>query len=206
MERTAHKRRSSKSNGRIEKVLPASTDISPPSAVGDERDMPVVCVDNPVAGSRIKLEVGPTDNVGDVMKLIQDLEGIPMTDQRLTFNGEELRSTATLNEYLTDGETLQLTTPKRHRNQRIGITVQESDKTKSTQLFVDTSDKVEKLKAAIQDLCGLPAEYQMLYHEGMPIEDGYALVDYGIKDGSVIKLRNSSHYKKKKKTGTCLIM
>ena len=61
--------------------------------------MPLLCVDNPSKGSQIKLEVDTCDQVDSVKKLIADLEGIPISDQNLSINGQELLSGTSLHDY-----------------------------------------------------------------------------------------------------------
>merc|ERR1711971_1044902 len=47
----------------------------------------------------ITVHVGHSDNVGDIKKIIRDMQGIPPDQQRLTFAGEELEDEYTPSDY-----------------------------------------------------------------------------------------------------------
>lgn len=174
--------------------------------------MPLLCVDNPSKGSQIKLEVDTCDQVDSVKKLIADLEGIPISDQNLSINGQELLSGTSLHDYgVIEGDgILQLNTPKKNKNQRIEITVESADQGVRTSLFVDTSSNLGELKGAIQDVSGIPKQYQSLYFFSTLLDqEEKTLAECGLIEGSALTLRSTApkpRGKKKQKTPTCVVM
>ena len=55
-------------------------------------------------------------------------------------------------------------------------------------LDFNTSNTIEAVKAQIQDREGIAASDQRLMFDGKQLEDGYRLLDYNIRKGSVLDL------------------
>jgi hypothetical protein len=59
---------------------------------------------------------------------------------------------------------------------------------KSTTLEVSSSDSVDSVKAKIEEQQGIAASEQRLSFGGMQLEDGRALSDYAIEEGSILQV------------------
>ena len=65
-------------------------------------------------GKTITMDVEASDTINNIKAILKDREGIPMKQQRLMFNGQDLEDGCTLKDYNTQNETtLILTMPLR---------------------------------------------------------------------------------------------
>lgn len=133
-------------------------------------------------GEKIELAVKPSDSVEDVKKMVEDIAGIPVPDQTLTFDGDELDDPTTLDDNdIKDGDTLVL--------EPMRVNVKHWDGTVET-FDVAPDDTIEHIKSLVDDKMDIPPEQQRLVFEGKPLKkDSKTLREYKIANGDTIDLQ-----------------
>jgi ubiquitin C len=132
-------------------------------------------------GKKLTVDVHPTSTISELKASVEDQEGVPVADQRLYFNGEELDDPKTILDYsIRHGSTIDLRGMQVHVHHYNG-----NDLTFS----VTPTDTLGNLKVMIEESEGTPVEEQfLLMGPKLLRDDECTLDDYNIKHGTVLKL------------------
>lgn len=140
-------------------------------------------------GKTLTFQVEPTDTIEDVKQKVEDEIGMPIPDQRMQFEGEELNDPATLDDYnIKNGDTLFLDPMKIHVKHWDGRVIT---------FNVQPDDTIDDIKTRVEEKEDIPKDDQRLTFGGQPLdEDDKTLRDYGIKHESTLDLEPMQIYVK----------
>ena len=140
-----------------------------------------------LTGKTITLEVEPHYIIEEVKARIHDKEGIPPELQCLIFAGKQLEDECTLSEYNIQRDSTLHLIHQRHDCMKIFVKTM-TGKTLSITLEVTRWERIQNVKAKIQDREGIPPEEQCLTFAGKTLEDGHVLAEYDIQNRSTVQL------------------
>eukprot|EP01029_Cantina_marsupialis_P000560 TRINITY_DN10401_c0_g1_i5.p1 TRINITY_DN10401_c0_g1~~TRINITY_DN10401_c0_g1_i5.p1 ORF type:complete len:402 (+),score=122.78 TRINITY_DN10401_c0_g1_i5:256-1461(+) len=149
----------------------------------------------------LTLSVSPEMYVEDLKRLIQSVEGTPISEQRLVYGGKVLKdSICILGCGLADGATFHLfvkDTVKSRKRKRAELSCSNDQTliicvrrlTEHEYFFkVLPTTLIEQVKQKIQDTQGIPPDQQRFIFAGEQLEDSKSISDYGIIEGSILNL------------------
>jgi ubiquitin C len=141
-----------------------------------------------LSGDTITLVMKPDDSVNSIRAKIKDIEGIPVDQQRLSFEGRLLE--------LSDGSTLLERNINNESRLNLAVTthfecfVLKWPEFDWIVLDVDGADTVDSVKAKIHEVAEIPPDRQLLYAAGQfpidihprdqPLEGGRTLMSYSV--------------------------
>jgi ubiquitin len=133
-------------------------------------------------GKTVKIDILPSESVAAVKKEIQAKTGMAPDEQSLTFGGEELVDSKTLEESgIKAGSTLEVEPLK------IPVTIK-TPMGKTLKLDVNPSDTIENVKKVIQEKTGMRPDQQRVLFGGKELENDRTVKDCGIKKGSTLSV------------------
>ena len=130
------------------------------------------------------LDVAASDTIDNVKGQLAAITGIPPDQQRLMCAGQELGDGRTLSDYnLQTFAHLELA---RCFEVWVGFGAAVG------MLQVDASNTVDDVKAAIQEVTGIPPAQQRLLFAGVELVDGFTLSDYNIGADALLDLSQAA--------------
>ena len=137
-----------------------------------------------LTGKEINLIAEPFVTVEDVMKKIQDIEGIPPDQQRLVYVGKQLENCRMISDYyIKNGSVVHLVLRLRGGGLMILVNVFGMG---ILRFGAGTPNTIMSIKKKIEKEIKIPPYYQTLIFAGIKLEDDRTLQDYNIVQSGCI--------------------
>ena len=138
----------------------------------------------------IKLNVDACDTINLIKAKIQDKQGTPQDQQRLTFIGQRLDNVHTLSDYSIQNETSLDLVARPRGSMHIFV---QTETGATITLDMEASDTIANLKARIQEKLGLFAYEQRLIFAGNILDDGRTLRDCSIQQAAWVQVQKMGY-------------
>jgi uncharacterized ubiquitin-like protein YukD len=147
-------------------------------------------------GKKLRVKVEPTDSVQDLKNNIEKEHHIPIEEQDLSFNDQQLDDPkAMLSDYgiKHHGDIIDLNPINLKgidlNNADDMIVIVKTPEGKELSIPVKPDDSIRQLQKIIKTKHGVPVKDQSLSWKGFPLDDpDMTLSDYGLSDGDIINL------------------
>lgn len=131
------------------------------------------------------LDVKPYNTVKEIKQIMEEKEGIPLTQQKLYYAGCELKNDQSVSECHFNDDTYSEVHLVCRSQSPIQIKVLTPD-SKQITLTVDGTDTIETIKRKIK---GFPPSQHALVFAGKELQDNLTLYDQSILNGSMLHLK-----------------
>ena len=137
------------------------------------------------SGSNHTFDVELDETVEELKEKLSFKLGIPVSEQRLSYNGKSLEDNMPLSDYEIQKDST-ITMGMRLRG---GVQIFVTDNSGSNHTFdVELDETVEELKEKLSFKLGIPVSEQRLSYNGKSLEDNMPLSDYEIQKDSTITM------------------
>ena len=143
-----------------------------------------------MTGKTITLDVEESGTIENIKATIENKEGIPSDAQRLSFNGQQLKSERTLSFYKIRAESIVHVVTGPH----IVVMVRIQTRNIVTLQNISENDTIKKLKTKIEEEENIPIEEQRLIWGDKQLEDEKTVHEYNILYWSTLKLEFIKRY------------
>ncbi|CAB9508015.1 Polyubiquitin (Fragment) [Seminavis robusta] len=142
-----------------------------------------ITVRNTMTGKQYTLKIDPTETISSIQKKLETESGVPVNNQKLSFNGKEIDdpNKTAIFYGIKKGSVVDLE-PK-----KIKVFVRTPDD-RTLEAMVKTSDLVIVIKDTISPDVGLTIHQQHLFFNGNELPDDKTVTEMGIKDGDYLFL------------------
>ena len=138
-----------------------------------------------VAGKTFTLIANTSCTIGEVKTMIQCKEGIPASQQRLIFAGEDLKDDWTVADFKIDDKSAIVLVLRMKNEYQIFV---KTPTGKTITIEVLSTDTIHAVKDKIQAKEGIPANQQILKLLGRQLKDDLPLSNYNIHKESTLQL------------------
>ncbi|CAG9320810.1 unnamed protein product [Blepharisma stoltei] len=138
-------------------------------------------------GNFFKVNAESSESVEDLKLKIQENEGIPIVQQRLFFNYNELENCHSLAHYNIQEQSM-LYLVLGPRDGGVLMTIIVEDRYNNYEICINSRDTILHLKLLVQGLSGIPINYQLLFFGKNTLQSYSIIESYGICPGTILHL------------------